>query len=236
MPLTYHDLLAAVAIRVNALGSDINPATDPVELQQIYSQRPLINEVFGSSIFSMNSIRDAIVDTEAKLATAIARSADRSLRAYLASFTNPLSSGTFLPSLDINGVTIVGNFGACYDAADNSIMLTRKSVPYVQTILRSPLNYIVPLYHYALDVNRIIHTADLAILECCAYSASAQTDAFDGNQEILLPDALAEGYISGSMAGLVRDDEFIAQATQYANYFATILNSIPPAIGEEQAA
>jgi len=234
--LTYHDLAAMVGLKINALGSDLNPATDPVELQQVYSQRPLTDEVFGSSIFPFNAIRDALIEAEGKMASAIARSADKSLRAYLKGFTSPLATGADLPSLDINGVPIIGNFGACYDAADNTIMLTRKSVPYIQTILRSPLNYIVPLYHYALDTNRILHTTDLAVLECCSYSAAAQTDAFDSMSEILLPDALAGDYVNGAGAILVRDDEFLAQSGRFAEYFTTFLNSIPPAIGEQQAA
>jgi len=229
--LRYHDLLAATALRVNAL-----VGTDPVELQVTYETRPLTNEMFDSSIVPMNAIRDALIEAEGKLANAIARSSDHSLRAYLASFTSPLAAGDFLPSLDINGVPIVGNFGACIDAGDSTIMLTRKSVPYVQTILRSPLNYLVPLYHYALDVNRIIHTSTLAILECCAYSALAQTDAFNANAQILLPDSLAEAYINGAMALLVRDDEFVAQARTYAEYFISVLAGIPPAVGDQQAA
>lgn len=234
--LTYHDIAAAVALRVNALGSDLNPATDPVELQQVYSQRPLIDEIFGSSIFPLNAIRDAVIQCEGKIANAVGHSADRALRANLRSFTLPLDTGAELPFQDVNGVPIIGNFGACYDAADNTIMLTRKPVAYVQTILRSPLNYIVPLYHYALDVNRIIHTTDQAFLECCAYSAEAQTDAFNAMGEILFPDALAEVYINGAMALLVRDDEFMAQAQMYAQYFTAFLASIPPAVGEQQAA
>jgi hypothetical protein len=229
--LTYHDLLASTAIRVNAL-----VGTDPVELQITYSTRPLTDELFDSSIFSFNAIRDAIIQVEGRLANTIARSNDHSLRAYLASFTNPLATGAVLPSLDINGTPIIGNFGACVDASDNTLMLTRKPVPYVQTILRSPLNYLISLYHYALDTNRVIHTSALILLECCVYSASAQTEAFDANLPILLPDSLAEAYINGAMALLVRDDEFTAQASQYANYFGTTLAAIPAATGEEQAA
>ena len=122
-----------VGLKINSLGSDLNPATDPVELQQVYSQRPLTDEVFGSSIFPFNAVRDAIIEAEGKMASAIARSADKSLRASLKAFTNPLATGADLPSLDINGVPIIGNFGACYDAADNTIMLTRNSPPTIRT-------------------------------------------------------------------------------------------------------
>lgn len=234
--LTYHDIAAAVGLRINALGSDANPGTDPVELQQLYQQRPLTDEIFGSSVFPFNAIRDSVIQCEGKIANAASHSMDRALRANLRSFTVPLSTGAELPFADVNGVPIIGNFGACYDAADNTIMLTRKPIPYVQGILRSPLNYIVPLYHYALDVNRIIHTTDQAFLECCAYSAEAQTDAFDAMGEILFPDSLAEVYINGALAILVRDDEFTGQASVFAQYFTAFLASIPPATGEQQAA
>lgn len=229
--LKYHDLLAATAIRTNSL-----IGTTPVAMQIAYSTRPLTDEMFDGSIVPMNAIRDAIIECEGKLANTIALSSNRTLRAYLQSFTNTLTSGDFLPDADINGTPIIGNFGACYDASNNSQMLTRKSVPYVQTILQSPLNYLVPLYHYALDVNRIIHTTALAFLECCVYSAEEQTRQFDANEALLLPDSLAEVYINGAMALLIRDDEWLTQATQYANYFSAFLATLPPAVTEQQAA
>ena len=54
-------------------------------------------------------------------------------------------------------------------------------------------------------------------------------------EAILFPDALAEGYINGALAILVRDDEFLAQSGRYAEFFTTTLASLPTMMMEQQA-
>ncbi len=178
MSLTYHDICAAVALRINALDG-----TDAVALQTTYSSRPLTDEMFVSSIFPFNAIRDAILNAEQKLATAIGFSADRSLRAYLASVTGTLANGAQLPSLDASSNPIVGNFGAVRDATA-ARKLTRKPVAWVENYLSAPGIYLVPLYHYALDSGSILHTRTTVTMECCVYNAQTQTDAFDADEDI----------------------------------------------------
>lgn len=236
--LTYHDIMAPVGLRINALGSDLFPGTDPSELQALYETRPLTNEMFGSSIFTFNAIRDAIIEVEGKIANTVALSADHSLRAYIASLTGALATGDPLPSVDVNGTPIIGNFGAVRDGTAPAIILKRHPVAEVE---RRNLGSATGLWlldgnMYALASNRILHTQSTVLIECCVYSASAQTAAFDAMEAILFPDSLAEAYIQGALAMLIRDDEFQAQATQYANYFATTLAAIPAATMEEQAA
>lgn len=227
--LTYHDIGAAVGLRINAL-----QGTDPVELQVTYATRPLTDEVFGSSIFPFNAIRDAVIECEGKIARTAALSADRTLRAYLRGFTDALASGDAIPLVDSADVPIIGNLGMIKDG-DSNVVMTRKPVALVRNYLNAPGIYLVSLYNYALDGSTIIHTRETVIAECCVYSASAQTAAFDANDPILLPDGLAEAYINGALAILVRDDEFLAQSTQYANFFTAFLSTIPPAAMEQQA-
>jgi len=228
--LTYHDIAAAVAIRINAL-----VGSDPVELQVTYTTRPLTDELFDSSIFPFGAVRDSILECEGKMAQAIALSSNRSLRGYLRGLSVGLASGAALPKVDAANVPAIGNFGAVLDGTD-STPCTPKTIPEVRGYLQSPLLYIVPMYHFAIDGATIIHTRTTVKMECCVYSAVTQTTAFDANGPILLPDSLAEAYINGAMALLVRDDEFTSQATQYANYFGTFLASVPPATMEGVAA
>lgn len=231
MSLTYHDLLAACAMRINALDG-----SDSAALQETYSQRPLTNEMFQSTIFPMNAIRDAILNSEQKLCQAIGKSADRVLRSYIGSQTIALTSGEELPTLDENGVNIIGDFGAVIDADNPVILCTRMPLPVVRRRNLAPTTWLLGGAMYALDGTRIIHTQDEVILECCVYDGATQTTAFDQDETILLPDSLAEAYANGGMAMLMRDDEFIPQATQYANYFTTALAAIPPAVMEGQPA
>lgn len=229
MPLTYFDIMAAVAIRINALDG-----SDPAELQDIYSQRPLTNEMFQSTVFPFNAIRDAIIEAEGKLCQAIGKSADRLLRGYIGSQTDELASGDELPTLDENGVNIIGDFGAVIDADDPKILCTRMPLPVVRRRNQAPALYLLDGAMFALDGTRIIHTQENVVLECCIYDATTQSEAFDQGSTILLPDSLADGYINGALAMLVRDDEFMDQSGRFATYFATTLAGIPAAQMEGQ--
>jgi len=229
--MNVHDLLAGASIRINAL-----QGTDPVELQITYSQRPLTDEVFQSSILPMNAIRDSLVWATGKLAETIALSDNRVLRAYLRSETDPLVSGADLPSVDLAGAPIIGNFGAVLDGTDQTKILTRMPVAVVRNRLLSTGIFLAPAYYFALASGQILHTRTTAILECCVWDADAQTEVYDHNGTFTLADSLAEAVICGGCAMLVRDDEFVEQSGRWATYFGTTLASIPPAKMEGQAA
>lgn len=229
--LTYHDIMANVALRVNALDG-----TDAPALQETYSTRPLTNAMFISSIFSFDAIRDAIILTEARIAQAVGKSADRVLRSYIGSQTVPLASGDEFPTLDENGVNIIGDFGAVIDAVNPEILCTRFPVPVVRRRNQAPSLYLLEGAMYALDGTRIIHTQDNVILECCVYDAATQTRAFDGDETILFPDSLADLYVEGAVGLLMRDDEFTDQAERYATYFASGIAGVPAGQMEAQPA
>lgn len=236
MSLNTHDLVAAVALRVNALGNnDLWDATDPAGLQTVYTQRPLIDEMFGSSIFPMADIIASLIWAQGKLVEAIAFSDKRTQLAFLKSLTSPMPTNTDLPNTDNSGNPIVGNFGAVLDS-ESLKPLTRKSVAFVQNVLNSPNNFLVPLYYYALDGAYIQHTRDNVKLECYIYNVADQQDKYNFNEAFSLSDALAEAVICGACAQLVRDDEFMAQATQWANYFNAELANYPPMVMEQIAA
>lgn len=229
MPLTYHDLLSSVAVRVNALDG-----SDPAALQETYATRPLTNALFQSSIFPFDGIRDAIIQTEGRLAQVVGKSADRVLRSYIGSQTAALASGDELPTLDENGVNIVGDFGAVIDAENPEILCTRMPLPVVRRRNQAPSLYLLSGAMYAMDGTRVIHTQENVILECCIYDGATQTEAFDGDETILFPDSLADMYIEGALGLLMRDDEFTDQAGRWATYFATGIAAIPPAQMEAQ--
>lgn len=229
MPLTYHDLLSSVAVRVNALDG-----SDPAALQETYATRPLTNALFQSSIFPFDGIRDAIIQTEGRLAQVVGKSADRVLRSYIGSQTAALASGDELPTLDENGVNIVGDFGAVIDAENPEILCTRMPLPVVRRRNLAPSLYLLEGAMYAMDGTRVIHTQENVVLECCIYDGEVQTQAFDGDETILFPDSLADMYIEGALGLLMRDDEFTDQAGRWAEYFATGIAMIPPAQMEAQ--
>ncbi len=230
MAYELHNLLAAAAIRINAL-----QGTDPVELQVTYSTRPLTDELFQSSILPMNSIRDSLVQATGKLAQAIGLSGDRVLRSYLRGTSAALVTGSELPSVDDVSTPFIGNFGGAIDGAD-STALTRMPVAVLRNRLLSPLIYLAPAYYFALTPDQFLHTRTTAKLYGCVWNAETQTQLYDQNANFPLADSLIEAVICGACAMLVRDDEFNEQASRWAGYFAHALASIPPAVIEAEAA
>lgn len=218
---TYHSIAAAVGLRCNALSG-----TDPVELQQVYSQRPLTDEMFDSSIFPFGAIRDTILNAEQRLVLSIANSDDPFWRAEIGSKTDPLANGDVVPDLDENGVTIVGAYGAVLDSADQTKVCSKMDVELLRMRDLAPNLWVMPQYNYTFVGDVVLHTRPLVVVQVCVYDFLAQQNAFDADDTILLPDALVPAYIAGAMAGLVRDDEFIQQSSLYAQYFASVNQAI----------
>jgi hypothetical protein len=229
MPISYHDLAASTGVRISALDGSDAPA-----LQITYSKRPLTDADFQSTIFPFDAIRDAILNAEQKLCQAIGKSTDRVLRSYIGSQTVALVSGDELPTLDENGVNIIGDFGAVVDSSNPAILCTRMPLKVVERRNLAPALWLLGGAIYAMDGTRIIHSQAGVVLECCVYDGATQTTAFDQDSTILLPDTFAEAYINGALAMLMRDDEFIDQAGRFATYFATSLAAIPAGQMEAQ--
>ena len=221
---TYHDILAGVALRINAL-----KGTDPVALQITYSTRPLTDELFDSSIFPMDAIRDSILNAEQRLAAVIANTGNHPWRTFLGgpSETTVLMNGDLMPSIDVNGVGIIGIYGSVLDVDDPTLICTEQPVEVLRRRQLTPNLWIIPAYNYSLDGNGIIHTRPNGVtVQVCVYDYATQQAAFDANEPILLPDVLAEALICGGVAGLVRDDEFTTQASLYVQYFNAAEQSI----------
>lgn len=219
--VTYHDLLAAVALRVNALDG-----TDSADLQVTYSTRPLIDELFQSSIFPMNAIRDTILNAEQRLAVAIADTGNHPWRSVLGgpSETAPLANGDNMPAVDVNGKSIIGIYGNVLDGDNPLLVCTEPDSQPLEVIRRYtllPSLYLIPLYNYTMDGNGIFHTRTTVTVQVCVYDYADQVAAFNADNTMLLPDALAPALIAGGVAGLVRDDEFMQQAQLYAQIFSS---------------
>jgi hypothetical protein len=224
------NLLAAAAVRTNAL-----TGVDAAALETTYATRPLASSNFQSSIFPFTAYIDSLVQAQGKLAEAIAKSSDRVHRAYLLSETSALSSGDNLPSVDSAGAPIIGNFGGARDGS-SGVALTRMPVATIRNRLLATNIFLAPAYQFALTPSQILHTRTTAILDCCVWDADDQTAIYVANGDFTLADSLAEAVICGACAMLMRDDEFVEQSTRWAQYFASTLETFPPATMEAQAA
>lgn len=220
MSVPYHEILAACALRTNALvGAKAGP------LETTYNTRPLTAANFQSSIFPFSDYRTAILGAEEKLAQVIAKSGDEDQRAYLMAQTSALANGAVLPSVSSGGLSILGPFGATLDGTDTTIVCTKQPVQVIRRRLATPSLWTIPVYWFAIVGNRIEHTRTTVVRECPVYDYATRKTAFTANGNMLLADGLMEALICGGISMLVRDDEFTIQAATYVSYFNDTLNS-----------
>lgn len=220
--MSYHDILASVAIRANALVGSLAPA-----LETAFTTRPLTTAQFQSTVFPMSACKQALLNTEEKLAHAIANTSGHPWRADLADSTPALIHGAPILSLTVKNLHFIGEFGSVRDATDLNVC-TVKPLPIIRRRVRNANNfYRTPVYYYNIDGGmRIFHTRTSVVIDVCSYSRAAQITLISNDGAVLLSDVLEEAYICGTVSLLVRDDEFSGQAAVYRNYFNDTLAMI----------
>lgn len=223
--LTYHDLVAAAATRCNAL-----VGASATALESSYTTRPLTTANFQSTIFPFSDFLAGCLWAEGKIANAVADTGDRSMRACIQSVTAPLADGATMPATDVGGFGIIGIYGSVLDGADNTIICTEGTLEqirrYNQLQTAGSTIFLLSPYQYKLDGNGITHTQTTVVVQVCVYDGATQAAAIAADGPILFPDALAEAYISGMISYAMRDDEFMAQAQIYRQYFDQSLMAI----------
>ena len=225
MGVPYHDLLASVALRINALAD----ATLPAELQATYAIRPLTSAQFDSSIFPFDDIKGAVKKAVATFKLAIANKGGHPWRNYpgLASVTEFVNNGGDLPGQDESGLSIIGVWGTVFDATDNRPLI---EAPLEQIMRRNALTtmFLLDQYKFKIDDQKLWHTRanDRVKMKVCIYDGITEQEAIDANDDMTLPDVLEPAVMSAAIALLVRDDEFMGQASQYAQYAGVWLDAI----------
>jgi len=225
MGVPYHDIVAAVGLRINALAN----ATLPAELQSAYEVRPLTSASFDSSIFPFDDIKGAVKKAVATSKLAIANKGDHPWRNFpgLASVTDFVNNGGDLPGQDENGLSIIGVWGAVFDSVDNRPLI---EAPLEQITRRNalPSIFLLDQYKFKIDDQKLWHTRanDRVKIKCCVYDGLNEQEAIDNNDDLTLPDVLEPAVMSAAIALLVRDDEFMGQSARYAEYSAAWLTAI----------
>lgn len=221
MGVPYNYIIRNVAIRINALTN----ATQPDTLEAAYIINPLTAaDVQESAIFSFTSIKDSILNIEQKLAEAIAEVRDHPWRTNLISQTSALISGSTMPPTDENGLSIIGLYGQITDETDGR-QLFEQPAQVIERRLATAAIWKVPVYWYSIS-DSIIHTRTSVRVQVCVWDYLERQAAIDSNDDMLLPDVLAEAMICGTMALLSRDDEWQSQAEVYGRYFLATLEAI----------
>jgi len=218
---SYHDILAAVALRVDAL-----VGTQKTALQTTYTTRPLTASNFQSTIFPFADLKAGILCAEMQIANAVADTGNSPYRSYIKSQTGDLANGDEIPSIDENRVPIIGIYGAVRDADDSTIVYFEKSLPEIQRRNRNATTfYCVPVYYFRMDGTAIYHTGTNVKIDCCVYDVDTQIGAIDADGAILFP-TLEHLYVDGGLKRCVRDDEFVAQSGLFSSNFEDELMAI----------
>lgn len=221
MATPYDIVVRQVALRINAFSN----ATQPADLQTAYVTALTSAVVGESESFPFSAIQDAVLDAEQKLAQTIAEVKDHAWRQVLISETAALASGATIPAVDSAGKSIIGVYGAVFDATDSD-SLNEQPAEVIERRLRSSAIWKIPVYQYAIKGDSIVHTRTTVKIEVCVWDYTTQAAAIVANGNMLLPDVLMEALICGAIALLVRDDEFTTQAGVYAEYFAETIKAI----------
>jgi hypothetical protein len=192
----------SVALRQIALSAGMLRGESTPGLQTSYEETPVAQWNLGDGPFPLLALEDALLDAEGAMANAIASTGGHPFRSYLLAFTDELTSGNVMPSLDASGNPIIGMYGSVCDPTNTSLVYTEQPIEVIRRRELSSTYWRIPVYYYKLVVDSIIHTGETVVVEVCTYNRATQREALDANNDMLLPDSLAPAIVAGALAFL----------------------------------
>lgn len=211
MPLTYNTVIRSVALAINAL-TGATAAT----LETSFSTVPLTSSNFQSSIIPFTAIKDRVLDSESQIVTAAANNANHPYRGALLTQTSALAYGAQIPTT-VSSDKIIGVRGAVRN--QDSEVMTKANLSQIRARVQNPNTmFVVDVDWYAIDDQRLYHTATTATIDVVAYSRPV-ADSLVLTTNVLLPDDAAPAYVNGALMACIRDDEFMAQGGRFGASF-----------------
>ncbi len=218
MAISYRQILRESSRAVNAV-----TGVTPAALESAYMTSPLTSTQIGDSNFTISMIIDKLVGTVGQIVQAYAGVPGHPFRAFNVSQTANLANGAAKPSVNSAARPIVGVPGAVRDTT-TSILLKRQPIQSIESIIAGIADgSLTGTYHYYDFVeDRIYHTRTNVVMDVCTWDATVELAAVAaGNAPIA--DACLPIAVAGLVSVLVLDDEFVAQASLFRNYFETAL-------------
>lgn len=203
-----------------------------------YAVNPLTTTQADDPVYSLAYIQDAMADIQGRLANEIATPVNaltgigsHPWRSYFGSITGPLTNGDLLPSLDVSSVPILGAWGAVSIlAGGDTFPGTPTSIERLRASQQNPDSiYTTTLYEYCLYGQRIYFAGatDTATIEVCVYNrATAISNIQASNQNMLLPDALADAFVAGVVSAIMVEGEYAEMIGAYSRYFEACVAAI----------
>lgn len=188
-----------------------------------YLTTPLTTTQVEDPFFNIDFIKDKCIDAQGRLANEIANVYGHPWRAFIGnSQTDSLSSGDLLPTLAVNGDTIIGALGLVRRGTE---LFSKAALQRVSMYLENPTVYNRP-FLYCIDGNKIFHTASSAVtIDCCTYERSDAVAAFAAGN-IILPDVLVDALVAGAVAECIIEAKGMEQAGYFLGAFQKAIDSI----------
>lgn len=223
MATSFGIIIREVAKHLNAFVSG-NAATVQTDYQDTTPDILTIVDPF----FSLDFIKDKIIDANGRLAVEIANVRAHPWRAWIGNTrTATIASGAVLPTVGTNSKSIVGAWGQVV-AGGTGILMSEAAPERVRDYIEHGTGVYGSPYLYYIDGNRIYHTETTVLIDCCTYERSDTNALVNAATpgDITLPDVLVDAIVAGAVAELVIEAKGIEQASYFLNVFNSAIDSI----------
>ena len=227
MATTFQTILHEVAKHLNTMAG-VNAVTQATN----YAVSPSTATTINDAVITLGLQTDCILNTHGALALAIANARDpvtkignHPWRSSFRDRTASLAEGANLPIVGAGGKTIIGAYGAVYDAVDVNRVLTKASLERISKYKNNPTVYTVNPWLWGESGGQIWHTTTNVTIDVCVYERADHVSNFaSGN--IQIPDVLAWALIAGSVAQAIVAEKYMGQAAVFAGYYQAALDAI----------
>lgn len=231
MATAWQVILREVGKRVNAFVSTAVPATANTD----YTTSPLTTTQIVSIVRNLGLIQDTALDVHGRIALTIADVRDpvtgigsHPWRSFFAGVTGSVASGSNLPTTTgtPSGKTIIGALGRPYRATAATQYLQPASVERVSRYLANTSLYTNNPWIYHIDGAKVLHSTDNIVFNVCYYDRADQATTLAANGNIILPDALVDTLVAGTVASFMVENDLIEQAQGYGMIYKAGLDAI----------
>lgn len=173
--------------------------TDTATLEAAYTDTVFADMLDGAEI-PPTAFKDQILFIGRELATWVGNNATHPARSNLYGRTVNLSDLDEIPTISNTGAQFVGVWDSCCDASDNTPCTWQP----VQTIADLNQSFFsdVDFYHYNTQTggNFIRTTRPSVFLQGVVWDVTAESDAYDNDDDSNMPDGLAPVWLDGIAA------------------------------------
>lgn len=214
----YHEIARAVALRANQLEGGTaairrevyNTNNDPLTTLTLHMD--------GVEV-PYEALKQDILAQEAEMVAMIAASANHLFKQPLLANSSNLNPGDVLPVVSSTGVSFIGNYEGVYTVSGNYPVTEKTKQEIMRRVINPDTIFKMSVRHYCMDGGRIFHTCGNAgaYVKAVAWSAAAQSSAFDGEGVSRIPRELAPLWEYKVLGSLAEENWFVNEAGYYRN-------------------